>query len=267
VAVRAGAVEHDVSRFGALAQADRIRYTIPDVLGRDRDRYAGRHTLLLGCGYSAATVLFHLGRLAREHPRTRVTWAIRRVGQALQAIHNDPLPARAELVRASLKLAEAPPPWLQYLGSCLLDRVDAVDDSLVGVTLKSGDTDLALQVNEIVALVGYAPDASLYEQLQVHQCYATAGPIKLAAALLGESSQDCLTAGSSLGADTLRNPEPGFYILGAKSYGTNSNFLLTVGHQQVRDAYRLIHADAGLDLYRAADEITGVPSRAAPHVG
>ena len=104
----------------------------------------------------------------------------------------------------------------------------------------------------MVALVGYLPDASIYEQLQVHQCYATAGPMKISAVLLGESAADCLKAGISLGAETLQNPEPDFYILGAKSYGTNSNFLLAVGHQQVRDVFRLISNDRNLDLYAAA---------------
>jgi len=35
----------------------------------------------------------------------------------------------------------------------------------------------------------------------------------------------------------LRNPEPGFFILGAKSYGRNSNFLLRIGWQQVDDVF------------------------------
>ena len=99
-------------------------------------------------------------------------------------------------------------------------------------------------------LVGYAPDTSLYAQLQVHQCYATAGPMKVAAALLGQSGADCLTAGQSLGPETLKNPEPNFFVLGAKSYGTNSNFLLRVGHNQVRDVFAMLHGDASLDLYR-----------------
>ena len=61
-----------------------------------------------------------------------------------------------------------------------------------------------------------------------------------------------MTAGDALGPDTLKNPEPNFFILGAKSFGTNSNFLLQVGHQQVRDVFRLIHNDPQLDLYRGA---------------
>ena len=33
------------------------------------------------------------------------------------------------------------------------------------------------------------------------------------------------------------NPEPGFFILGAKSYGRNSQFLLSIGWQQVDDVF------------------------------
>lgn len=238
---------------GERSLAGEVWYTVPDILGRDRARFADRHTLLLGCGHSAATALFNLERLNRDHPGTRVSWAIRRAGQALSALNDDALPARRQLVQASMRLADSPPPWLQFLGKCTLERIEKSD--VFAVSLRYGQTDLALTADEIVALVGYAPDSSLYEQLQVHQCYATAGPMKLAAALLGESSADCLTAGANVDAGTLSNPEPGFFILGAKSYGTNSNFLLHAGHRQVRDVYRLITGQALLDLYEQADVV------------
>jgi hypothetical protein len=234
-----------------LAQRGRIHYTIPDILNRDRARFIGRHTLVLGAGFSAATALLHLEQLHRENAATKVSWAIRRVGQAMHAIHDDPLPARAKLVQFSLGLADHPPPWLQYLGNCVLERIDGGRD-LLAVTLRYNNTDLALAVDEMIALVGYAPDGSIYEQLQIHQCYATAGPMKMSAALLGAGAAgaDCMSAGEAIGPETLKNPEPNFFILGAKSFGTNSNFLLQAGHRQVRDAFRLIHDDATLDLYR-----------------
>ena len=73
----------------------------------------------------------------------------------------------------------------------------------------------------------------------MHECYATSGPMKLAAALLGEGSADCL-AQTSHGADTLVNPEPGFFILGSKSYGRNTTFLLRVGWDQVEEVFGLL---------------------------
>lgn len=45
---------------------------------------------------------------------------------------------------------------------------------------------------------------------------------------------DCLAQGSA-GVDALRVPEPDFFVLGMKSYGRNSTFLLRVGYEQVEE--------------------------------
>ena len=69
----------------------------------------------------------------------------------------------------------------------------------------------------------------------------------LAAALLasradaGDAPPDCLEQVSH-GPETLKNPEPDFYILGAKSYGRNAYFLLRLGHQQIEDVMSLLAA-------------------------
>jgi hypothetical protein len=49
---------------------------LPDVLNRDRDRFAGRHTLVVGMGHSAANTLLALAELAENEPGTRITWAM-----------------------------------------------------------------------------------------------------------------------------------------------------------------------------------------------
>ncbi|MEA2138486.1 MAG: hypothetical protein QOG56_1636, partial [Solirubrobacteraceae bacterium] len=104
------------------------------------------------------------------------------------------------------------------------------------VTLRNGGPE-EVEVDRILALNGGVGDHGLYRQLQVHECYATSGPMNLAATLLGEGGLDCLAVPAH-GAETLRNPEPGFFILGAKSYGRNSRFLLRTGWQQVDDVFR-----------------------------
>ena len=73
--------------------------------------------------------------------------------------------------------------------------------------------------------------------------------MKLAAALAGQAGQDCLKQ-TSHGAETLRNPEPNYFILGAKSYGRNSNFLLRIGFEQIREVFTIIMNKADLDLYK-----------------
>jgi hypothetical protein len=65
--------------------------------------------------------------------------------------------------------------------------------------------------------------------------------MKLAASLLGQAAGDCL-AMKSEGFDVLKNPEPNFFILGAKSFGTNSSFLLRLGHEQIDRVFEAIGA-------------------------
>jgi len=74
------------------------------------------------------------------------------------------------------------------------------------------------------------------------------GPMKLSAALFGSGSADCL-ANQSHGADVLTNPEPNFFVLGSKSYGKNSNFLIRIGLQQVREIFSSIEKTSAVDQY------------------
>ena len=85
--------------IGEAEFADRIAYGIPDILGRDRQVYAGRKTLVVGSGHSAANALLELVQLAKSEPRTSFLWATR--SSNLARIYSggdaDQLPARGEL--------------------------------------------------------------------------------------------------------------------------------------------------------------------------
>ena len=119
----------------------------------------------------------------------------------------------------------------------------------VGIEERGG-REVALEVDRVLALVGYRPDTGITRELQIHHCYATEGPMKLASAILSaspgspEDVGDCLSQAAH-GPESLRNPEPGFFLLGAKSYGRNPSFLLRIGHQQILDALTLIGWPAG----------------------
>ena len=98
-----------------------------------------------------------------------------------------------------------------------------------------------LMVDRVLALVGYRPDLAMTRELRVHHCYESEGPMKLAAAIQAADggSGDCL-AQVAHGPASLETPEPGFCVIGAKSYGRRPDFLLSVGNQQARDAVALI---------------------------
>ena len=98
------------------------------------------------------------------------------------------------------------------------------------------------EVDQVIVNTGFGPDDSIYRELQVHECYASRAPMKLATALLGAGAGDCLTT-PAFGADVLANPEPDFFILGHKSYGRSSNFLLETGFKQVADVIAALARD------------------------
>ena len=68
-------------------------------------------------------------------------------------------------------------------------------------------------------------------------------PTLAAGHIESDGGGDCL-AQESQGAETLLNPEPGFFILGAKSYGRNSAFLMRLGYQQVDEVFAHLAAGA-----------------------
>lgn len=230
---------------GEWSLSDRIIRLIPDFevphLEGDAPSWVRRRILLVGAGHSAQTTAVDLAGLIERAPGTSVVWAIRNEDPTFGAVENDPLPARAALVESARALVFGADSPLDVRLGAVVEAVEASDAGII-VTLRGPDGRMhPVVVDRIVSLTGSVPDARMYRQLQVHECWATFGPMKLAAVLLSSSSADCLTEGSH-GADTLEHPEPNFFILGEKSYGSNATFLMRVGWQQVDEVFSLLGA-------------------------
>ena len=237
-----------VPAIGERQLASRIDYGVPDLVGKDRHRFAGKRVLVVGSGYSAATAVVALGEMFDQNSTTDVFWVTRKASETpLPAIADDVLEGRVALTAAANDLASDPDSRVTWLAATTIQQLAVAEngDLLASIETRSASRELVckvLTVDSVIANVGYHPDQSLYEELQIHQCYASQGPMKLAAALMSETSADCM-AQSNPGADSLRNPEPGFFILGAKSYGRNSRFLLRIGLEQIRSVFGLIAAE------------------------
>jgi hypothetical protein len=221
---------------GERALGDRIERRLPRFDSEPRAWAAGT-TLLTGAGHSAQTAARALAELAREAPEMRVIWAIRSNDPTWGAVEGDPLPERARLTATASELARGASGAIEPRLGCVTEAL-APRDGRIAVTLRNGSAEEAT-VDRVLALNGGVGDYSIYRQLQVHECYATSAPMKLSAALLGAAAGDCLEQ-QSHGPETLTNPEPGFFILGAKSYGRNSQFLMRIGWEQVSDVFGLI---------------------------
>jgi len=222
-----------IPAVGETGLGSQIRRTLPDVASEEAD-WAGRTVLVVGSGHSAQTAAADLADLARREPTTQVVWAVRSPQPTWGAVADDPLPARAALVERSRALTSADESPVRLEAGVVVEAL-AERDGRVAVTLRNGTT-TEVVVDKVLSLTGAVGDNSIYRQLQVHECYATAAPINLSAALLGAAGGDCLQQ-ESHGVDVLRNPEPNFFILGSKSYGRVNQFLMRVGWEQVDEIF------------------------------
>ncbi len=215
-------------------QEGRIRGDLPDILGKDKETFVGKHVLVVGSGYSAITNLAQLLQLHGEG--TRITWLVKDDAQPYTRIENDSLPQRDQLAELGNK-AFAGDDRLTVIKGAFVEAVGP--GATFGLRLDSGE--VIEDVSVVLANVGFKPDSRLYSELQIHQCYASDGPMKLAAALLAQSGGggDCL-AQTSMGPDVLASPEPNFFLLGSKSYGRRSDFLLRLGIEQIDDLRTLL---------------------------
>ncbi|MCO4744602.1 MAG: NAD(P)-binding domain-containing protein [Proteobacteria bacterium] len=207
----------------AAAAEGRILYGIHHATSVPGERVA-----VLGSGATGCTLVLELLAEGRQ-----VTWLCGTETPSFHSPADDALAERHGLwVAAREAVAKT-----EHLPGARVESVSHDNEDLV-INLEDGRT---VQVDTLVACTGFRPDLAPTRELQVHLCYASEGPMKLAAALLAASGSggDCLDQVSQ-GAEVLRNPEPRFFVLGAKSYGRRNDFLLQIGHAQVSDAITML---------------------------
>lgn len=240
---------------GEHEAADRIHYGIPDLLGRDRARYAGRRTLVIGSGHSAFNALLELAALAQQAPGTEVVWAVRRRDPGLMfgGGGRDALPARGSLGARMRALVET--------GAVRLVtgfRVERLARTERGVLAESADGVIG-PVDEIVVATGFRPDLDMLREVRLEVDPALESPVRLAP-LIDPNVHSCGTVYPH-GFQELAHPEKDFYVVGMKSYGRAPTFLLLTGYEQVRSVVAALAGDleAARDVQLVLPE-TGVCS-------
>jgi hypothetical protein len=239
---------------GEPAAQAHIEYGLPDVLGNDRDRYSSRSTLLVGDGDSAATSLVALVELAGQAPDTWITWVTRRACDAgaprpIVTADDDPLPERKRLAQAANRLAADDANHVTWYGGTMVEAV-AWHADLDRFTVRLGGKHAAdAEFDRVIANVGYRPNASIFGELQVDLCHVSEAPAGLAKARRNGAPDSAARGAASCGPQSLVTAEPDFYILGAKSFGRDSRFLISIGVRQIRELFAVIGDRADLDLY------------------
>ncbi|MEM7584579.1 MAG: FAD-dependent oxidoreductase [Acidobacteriota bacterium] len=164
---------------GEAEHQERIRYGIPDVLGSERDRYAGRRTLVVGSGHSAIHTVLSLVELAEREPATRVAWAVRKTDPR-QLWGGGEADEIAERGRLGTRVAEA----VQRGAVTLLTGLsiaavrphgadeDGTDDG-AGVEVVDVDGTAQVVVDELVVAAGSRPNLEMLRELRLELDLAT----------------------------------------------------------------------------------------------
>ncbi|TCC07234.1 FAD-dependent oxidoreductase [Kribbella soli] len=221
---------------GEASAAEHIAHALPDVLGAHRDRYAGRRTAVVGAGHSAATTLLDLGRLAEEVPGTEIVWVVRGTDQARTygGGDADELPARGALGSRLKKLVQSG--QVELVSSF---RVESVGTSDGRIELTSGDR--TVTADTVVNSTGFRPDHDVVAELRL-DLDPVLGSTRALAPLIDPNQHSCGTVPPH-GVDELAHPEPGYYAIGAKSYGRAPTFLLATGYEQARSVVAALAGD------------------------
>ncbi|MEO1994295.1 MAG: hypothetical protein ABGZ17_03370, partial [Planctomycetaceae bacterium] len=202
-----------IPAIGERAILSEHDYRIPDVLGQDRGRFANRSTLIAGSGFSAATAAVAIHELSLQFPQSRAVWLTRsRRHPPIASIENDTLPERSRLARQANELAVSDSTACRWLPDSCVHQLHRKNNGQIEVQLSSGDAPTHIEVvDQVIVQTGFRPDRTLYEELHVHECYASQGPMKLAATRMATQSPDCMAQPASE-ADALLNPEPHLFI-------------------------------------------------------
>lgn len=232
--------------LGEDGLAGRIAYGMPDVAGAERSTYAGRRTLVVGAGHSAAGTLLALADIAETVPGTSIVWATR--GDQLARVFGggeaDGLPARGQLgmrlkaLRDSGKLEL----YTNFRTTALREAAGAIE------VQGEGAHAVIAGVDRIVAATGARPDLSLSREIRVRHDPWLESTDALAP-LIDPNEHSCGTVRPH-GHRELAHPEPGYYAVGAKSYGRAPNFLMATGYEQVRSVVASLVGD-----FAAADDV------------
>jgi hypothetical protein len=216
---------------------DAIFYGIPEVRGKDRERYAGRRVLVVGSGHSAFNALLDLATLAEQVPSSHIVWAIRRedTQQLFGGGERDGLPARGQLGQRIQDLIER-----ERMHLVTGVSIQALSRTPKGIVIP-GEEERIGAVDEIIATTGFRPDLSFVRELRVSLDSSVESPVALAP-LIDPNLHSCGTVPPH-GVEELSHPETNFYIVGMKSYGRAPTFLMLTGYEQVRSIVAALAGD------------------------
>ncbi|WP_433596524.1 NAD(P)-binding domain-containing protein [Lysinibacillus xylanilyticus] len=219
--------------------AENIEYGIPDIK-MNTARYANKKIAVIGGGHSAINTLLSLAELQEGNPSTKLVWIMRKksVEEVYGGEEKDALKARGALGIRIHELVDA-------------GKVEVVTPFYISMVKKgekinivgslNGEQTVLTGFDELIVNAGSRPDFSINNELRLSIDNVTES-LQALAPLIDPNVHSCGTVRAH-GEEILRQPEEGFYIVGAKSYGRAPTFLMATGYEQVRSITAYLAGD------------------------
>ena len=184
-----------------------------------------------------------IAKVKEIYPETQLFWIIKQKIDHLPYCTNpdDPLEQRRKLAENVNQI---------YANGCIFTKIytntmvtkftSSTSFNTVHITLDTSPPEILHNIDYVIANAGSQPDRNIYANLSVQECYRTKGPLALAAKLVASKTADCLQQ-TSHGASSMLTTEKKFFIVGNKSYGKQTNFLMKIGFEQVSEVFQLIN--------------------------
>lgn len=222
--------------LGERDAAGLIAYQVPS--RAEPERYAGKHTVVVGAGDSAFNAIHELVQVAADHPGTRITWAIRRAvsEDTFGGAAADQLPERGALGQRAKNAVESGA--VELVTGLRTAEIRRDGDRAVLVGEDGHELPVA---DTVVVLTGFRPDLNFLSEMRLDLDPKLEAPRKIAV----EIDPNIHSCGSvqATGAADLAQPEPDLYLVGMKSYGRAPTFLALTGYEQVRSVVAALAGD------------------------
>jgi thioredoxin reductase len=208
--------EGGIPAIGELSAEKSVSYLVDDILGKKKAHYAGKSIIVIGGGYSAATTVCALAELAEQNSATWTIWITRGPRSTpLPRNPNDTFRERDRLAARANNLATRGDGNVEFISQAAVQEIvsHGPDKGFRVVARCLGKT-LSWEVDRVIGNVGYLPDEWMTRELHLF-------------------SND---------KGSVKRPEPNYYMLGMKSYGRDSDFLMKRGFEQVKEVMGLIAA-------------------------
>lgn len=220
---------------------NQIFYGIPNVKGKEYERYVGKRVAVIGGGHSAVNTILELSELNEKHPDLNITWILRKknVEEAYGGEEKDALQARGELGSRIHQLVNSG--RVQVYTPYRIHSVEKNKGSLKLNGELKGESISIEGLDELIVNTGSRPDFSFLSEVRLNIDAATES-ISMLAPLIDPNLHSCGTVRPH-GEEELRQAEKNLYIVGMKSYGRAPTFLMATGYEQVRSVVAYLTGD------------------------